>query len=258
MKQKRIKELIENSGVLGFEFDNDKEMYVWEVTPAKGKMLAHRTIESCDDSFRESYFAVPYDDLDACENIYQEMLLDFIGCYAEDLFHGEAGSLALFSDIASRGDDGLMELLSFFDKTYDEFLLDVFYWYGCWVEMTLALGEDGCKVDPGVMDSIRLTKSVLRHLCEDVLIVDYEDGSAACWELAKANGGIWYRRVSAVDIGDVTFFDEEYGCFAQDDEDALSALRDNILLSFWEKKWSYEVEGDPLGLLGIDEVDLYL
>lgn len=261
MKQKRVRQLIDNSGVLGFEFDNDKDMYTWEVTPANGKMLARRTIESCDDSFHENLIAVPYDDIDACEAIYQEILLDFIDCYAEDLFFGSAESLALFSDIASKGDDGLLELLSFFGKTYDEFLLDVFYWYGVWVEAKVLEGDSDCEecavADSDESDYIHLVKSVLRHLCEDTLCIEYDSELCTLWEFAVANGGVWYRRYDTEMVDDITFFHEEFGCVMQDDPDGMAALRDAVLTCFCEDSWYYEEEGDALGLLGIKQEELF-
>ena len=261
MKQKRVRQLIDNSGVLGFEFDNDKDMYTWEVTPANGKMLARRTIESCDDSFHENLIAVPYDDIDACEAIQQEILLDFIDCYAEDLFFGSAESLALFSDIASKGDDGLLELLSFFGKTYDEFLLDVFYWYGVWVEAKVLEGDSDCEecavADSDESDYIHLVKSVLRHLCEDTLCIEYDSELCTLWEFAVANGGVWYRRYDTEMVDDITFFHEEFGCVMQDDPDGMAALRDAVLTCFCEDSWYYEEEGDALGLLGIKQEELF-
>lgn len=236
-------------------------MYTWEVTLASGKMLARRTVESCDDSFHEDLIAVPYDDIDACEAIYQEILLDFIGCYAEDLFFGDAESLALFSDVASKGDDGLLELLSFFGKTYDEFLLDVFYWYGVWIEATLLDGDEcceGCAVfNSDEMDDIRLIKSVLRHLSKDSLCIEYGPESCTLWEFAVANGGIWYRCCDADMVDDAMFYCEEFGCVDQDDPDGMSALRDAVLTCFCEESWYYEEEGDALGLLGIKQEELF-
>ena len=184
-----------------------------------------------------------------------------IDCYAEDLFFGSAGSLALFSDIASKGDDGLLELLSFFGKTYDEFLLDVFYWYGVWVEAKVLEGDSDCEecavADSDESDYIHLVKSVLRHLCEDTLCIEYDSELCTLWEFAVANGGVWYRRYDTEMVDDITFYHEEFGCVMQDDPDGMAALRDAVLTCFCEDSWYYEEEGDALGLLGIKQEELF-
>lgn len=261
MKQKSIKQLIDASGVQGFEFDNDETMYAWWVTPGADKMLAKRVIE-CDDGVWEDYFAVPYADMDACEELYDEVVFDFVECYAEDLYFGSADTLSLFGDVASKGDDGLLELLSFFDKTYDEFLLDVFYWYGQWVEdMVLSDDDDEDELmldySPEEAAEEHLVKSVLRHLGDATLCVDYGDDDCVYWEFAVARGEIWYRRAD-IEFGvDMFFYYDEYGHVSLEDPDGMGALRDAVLTCFGGENWYYEEEGDALGILGLKEEDLF-
>ena len=258
MKQKRINRLIEESGVLGFEFDNDDAMFTWLVTPAEGKMLAKRIIECDSGGFWEDFAAIPYDDLDACESLYYEVVFDFVECFGDDLSFGTAGSLGLFSDIASKGDDGLIELLSFFGKTYDEFLLDVFFYYSCWLEMQMMLEECDIEVyyDEKAAADESLVKSVLRHLCDTSLFVEPEEGSGVYWEFAVARGEIWYHRMDMEFDDDLMFYTDEFGHAPLDDHDAFAALQDAVLTSFGDAHWAYEQEGDALGMIGLKLEDL--
>ena len=110
MKRKKISQLIDASGVLGFEFSNDTEVHAWFVTLEDGEMIAKHVFErgGCSRNF---FYSVPYISFDACSNMYDEIVLSFVECYALDLRSNSASSLGLFSDTASKGDDGLLELL---------------------------------------------------------------------------------------------------------------------------------------------------
>ncbi len=259
MKLKRIKQLIDASGVQGFFFENDEVMYTWLVTPAAGKMLAERVVE-CDDGVWEDYCAIPYDDLDACEELYFDVVFDFVDCYAEDLYSGTADSLALFSDFASKGDDGLVELLSFFGKTYDEFLLDVFFWYGQYIEVEQMLDEESDEefdYDVEAAAQEHLVKKVLQRLGDATLCISYDDDHCTYWEFAVARGEIWYRRADIEMDEDVMSYYDEYGHASVDDPDAVGALRDAVLTCFGGESWYYEEEGDALGIIGLKQEDLF-
>ena len=260
MKQKTIKRLVDASGVLGFDFDNDDVMICWRVTPAEGRMLAICTIET-EDGVWEEFFAIPYEDCAACDDLYLDIVQDFVDCYANDLYFGSAGSLALFSDVASKDDDGLIELLSFFGKTYDEFLLDVFFWFSCWLETTILLDEDDDDVDAlddeydeEARATEHLVKSVLRHLGDDMLYVETSETEGVFWEFAHARGEIWYRRMDLEldEENAMIWYSEEFGHFPAEDPDALDALRDAVKGCFQDGDWmSYEVDGDPLAMLNL-------
>ncbi len=256
MKQKRIKQLIDTSEVLGFEFDNDEVMYAWKVTPALNKMLAERILESDDGTYTQ-YYAVPYVDLEACDEIYNDVVRDFVDCYAEDLSLGTADSLALFSDVASKGDDGLMELLSFFGKTYDEFLLDVFFLYGYWINVSV-VRDNACSMDNELAsdDGERLIKSVLRHLCDKEMLISFDD-RRIWWRFAIANGEIWYYQLDCELTEDADYCYCYYGHFGLDDVGTLAELHDEVLNCLDDDGWDLKMMGNVLGMLGITEEELF-
>ncbi len=255
MKQKRIKQLIDASKVLGFEFDNDEVMYVWKVTPALNKMLAERTLES-DDGVFTHYYAVPYADLEACDEIYDDVVRDFIDCYAEALSMGTADSLALFSDVASKGDDGLIELLAFFGKTYDEFLLDVFFLYGYWINVAV-VRDSAYATDCELVsdDDERLIKSVLRHLCDKELLISLDDRQI-WWRFAIVDDEIWYYQVDCELAEDANYCYCSYGHFDLDDVGTLALLHDEVL-NCLEGDWDLKMMGNVLEMLEITDEELF-
>ena len=269
MKQRTIDRLLDEGNVQAFEFGNDDYMVFWAVTPGHGKLVARRIVQ-IEDSGEEyvDYLQVPYANVDACEDVYNAIIDDFVDCYGEALFCGDADELALFSDYAGPTDDSLIALLSVFGKEYYEFLLDVFFAYSDEVLALLSEDEDDdedycdedCDCycdDEDSKEDARLTRKVLRHLGEATLFIDYRNGNATYWEFARANGEIWYRRADLCFDDDEMVYYDEYGHFCVSNLDAAAALRDMVLSCFKCDDFYYEDEGDALGLVGLslDDID---
>ena len=77
MKHKKIERLIKESGVLGFDFENDDYSVCWSVTPGEGMMLGKRTIEDGDGLVDEVLVAVPYAYIDLVDDLYADIVIDF-------------------------------------------------------------------------------------------------------------------------------------------------------------------------------------
>ena len=258
MKHKKIERLIKESGVLGFDFENDDYSICWSVTPGEGMMLGKRTIEDGDGLVDEVFVAVPYAYIDLVDDLYADIVIDFVEFYRDDLCCNSATEWNLFDDIASPQDEGLLQMLSFFGKTYGEFLNDVFFWFNVVNEVEEMIGED-CELEYSTLDDDdRLTKKVLDHLGEHYLYIAHDvTGEGAYWNFAKANGEIWFSsmEVDCFDFGYLVY-EPIYGHVKISDVDGMAALRDAVLADFMCESWEMEDSGEALALLGIDQNDL--
>ena len=258
MKRKKIKQLIDESGVLGFGYENGDYSVCWSVTPGEGMMLGKRTIEDGDGLVDEVLVAVPYAHVELVDGLYADIVIDFVGFYYDDLCSNSATEWSLFDDIASPQDEGLLQMLSFFGKTYGEFLNDVFFWFGVASEVKEMIGEE-CELEYSVLnEDERLTKKVLDHLGEHYLYVMYDvTGEGAYWNFAKANGEIWFSNseIECYDFG-YMIYEPTYGHVKISDVDGMAALRDAVLTDFMHESWEMEDSGEALALLGIDQNDL--
>ena len=260
MKQRKtIEQLFDDSGVLGFDYENDGACVTWRVTLGSGKMLAQRVVEYDHDWQRVKYFAIPYDDLGAVDSFYEDIVIDFVKFYLDNLREGTGSELSLFDDQASAHDDGLAQMLSFFDKTYGEFLNDVFYWFSV-IEETDELVEesDKCEEDSEATARGHLVRKVLDHLSSQHLRFVFSDkGVGYFWRFACALGKIWYSREDVV-YGEHGYSVgvPGYGCVDMDDVDAMEALRDAIRVMLAEDGWSLEDRGETLEMLSLGPDDM--
>ncbi len=258
MKQKRIEYLINQSGVLGFDFENAQLCVSWDVTPGAGKMLARRTAEDNYNAVDKLYVAIPYADLGAIDDLYDDIVIDFVETNLSELRRGTAVEMSLFDDIASPHDEGLLEMLSFFGRTYGEFMCDVFYWFSVAEEVDYMIEAAEPVFEPYNSAEDHLVRKVLDHLGEHWLYVSYDaSGAGAYWIFAKANGQIWFSTQN-VDCFDFGYYMTEpiYGHVDVANEDAMSVLRDAVLTDFMHDEWELEESEGALALLGIDENDL--
>ncbi len=260
MKQKKINQLIEKNGILGFDFENDSFSVCWSVTPGAGKMVARRIIEDEDGVTDEFYVDVPYESISAVEDLYDNIVIDFVEFYLDDL-RGRGGTeWNLFDDIASPQDAGLLQMLSFFGKTYGEFLADMFFWFGALNEAEGLIAEDEDAEEFAKLDEDeRLTKKVLGRLGEHWLYVAYSAlGDGAYWRFAKANGQIWFTTIvmEGYEFG-CLMSKPIYGHVSLSDIDGMEALRDAVRTDFLAADcWELEESGEALELIGIDPQDL--
>ena len=258
MKRKKIKQLIDESGVLGFGYENGDYSVCWSVTPGEGMMLGKRTIEDGDGLADEVLVAVPYAHVDLVDGLYADIVIDFVEFYRDDLYCNSATEWNLFDDIASPQDEGLLQMLSFFGKTYGEFMNDVFFWFGVANEVKEMIGEE-CELEYSALnEDERLMKKVLDHLGEHYLYVMYDvTGEGAYWNFAKANGEIWFSNseIECYDFG-YMIYEPVYGHVKISDVDGMAALRDAVLTDFMHESWEMEDSGEALALLGIDQGDL--
>ncbi len=251
-------QLIEQSGVVGFDYNNDDIDVTWKVTPGADKMLALKAVEYDDGAYGEKLFTANYASLDEVDELYDMIVNDFVDFYRDDLRDRNAARWNLFSDIASPRDEGLLELLSFFGKTYDEFLIDVFYWFAD----SLDVDDFECECDDdewgddedGVSEDDRVVIKVLDRLGKYELdIQNEESGIGYFWSFAKANGEIWYS-VTTYSYGEYGYYvdDTQYGHHSLCDGKEMFALRSIIFAQLELSNWKFEDTNSSLGLLGID------
>lgn len=242
--------LIERSGVVGFDYNNDDAEVTWKVTPGADKMLALKTVEYDDGAYEEELHMAKYASLDEVEELYDMIVIDFVDFYCDDLCARSAAQWNLFSDVASPHDEGLLEMLSFFGKTYDEFLIDVFYWFANCLEVDdVEYEEDECVSEDG-----RLVIKVLDRLGDYELdIQNEESGIGYYWTFAKANGEIWYS-VTNYSCGESGYCvsDAQYGHHSLSDGKEMFALRAVVFAQLELSDWRFSDTNGSLELLGID------
>ncbi|MBR0134014.1 hypothetical protein IJM16_01985 [Candidatus Saccharibacteria bacterium] len=200
--------------------------------------------------------------------LYELILDDCMLCYADDLYCGSACKLLAILTGESDGDDnGLSWLLNLFVKQRVEFLQDLFFQFGTWVESGFIVidsqeyNDDWRDQDDEEVAANRkahLVRRVIKRCKNDILEVKYEDDSIKRWTLVDAGGKIWYRYDGFVyDDDDEPFYTDEYGCVDKENPDEMMALRDMIFIAYNSGTIADEyMDGDPLGIVGIDPEEL--
>ena len=257
MKQKRINQLIEDSGLQGFDFANEDVEVNWVVALHDDKMLARRTLTTDYDECVKC-FAVPYALTEETDELYGNIVTDFVEtCYGV-IAKGAGADLGLFRDYAGPNDYDLAELLAFFGRDYADFLNDVFFWYSVYEETEALLAD--CEDQVGEQISMfseeeRLAQKVIWHLANIELTISTEDG-AYYWEFAGARGRIWFHRVAIEFVDDIFFsLEPSFGSIDPKDECAFSALRDALLADFNDESViEYEADYEVFDLFGLNPV----
>ena len=260
MKPSTIDRVLQEKNIPSFEFESDKYMVAWWMVIGFDQILAKRTIEYEDGYAVENYYHAPYAKVEACEELYWAVIDNLVECYGEDLYYGVAEGPNLFDDVASITDDGLLNILGLFGKTYGDFLCDLFYAYAAFVEEggPCEVDDDLEEEDPDSNIEWHLTKKVLRHCKGATLTLAYPDDSVVYWEFVNADNKLWYHRAD-LDYAEDDSVEcvEEYNYFDIDDPDYWGALRDTILSLFANGDVEQCIEiGDPFGLIGINPDDL--
>lgn len=260
MKQRKIDELIEQSGNQGFDFENGKTAYYWTVALYDDKMLARRSVLAENDiEPRTKCYAIPYIDMDAIDDLYCEIIYDFVECYAEDMLNGTLADWSVFEDVAGYTDADFQQLLSFFGKTYAEFVADVFLQFAYWQELEELLSGSPRFESPEEKAEWRLVNRVLQRINGPTAFISYysefDEMSGVNWEFAVARGELWYARTEvAMNGGWLYVLDDDYGHFDLNDEDALLALQDVIMADINGYECHMETDPDFWKLLDL-EVD---
>ncbi len=253
MKQKRINQLIEDSGLQGFDFANDSAEVNWVVVLHGDKMLARRTLTT-DDGDSIECFAVPYAYMDETDELYENIIVDFVEtCYGV-MANGSSEDLGLFRDYAGANDYDLAELLSFFGRDYADFLNDIFFWYSVYQETNALLTDYEDRAGEQISmfsEEERIAQKVIWHLADMDLTVETDDG-AIYWEFAVARGRIWFHRVDIEVDDDFFCVDPSFGSIDPEDECAFDALRDAVVADCNdESKLSVEMDEEVLELLDL-------
>ena len=259
MKKKEIQRLIEESGACGFDFASDDYSACWTVARNGDMLLGWRMIEDEDGMADELLVAISYADAKKVTSLYEDIVIDFVMICSDDLRANTGSDLSLFDDTASPCDEGLIQMLPLFGKTYGEFLNDVFFWFGVWIDVDELL-VDACTPESEVSsEDYRLTKKVLDHLGGECWldIVYGATGESYRWDFAVANGEIWYSHAADYDVLDCQTRELEYGHVELADAVGMEALRDAVSLDFARyESWELEESGNALALLGLNLSDL--
>lgn len=265
MKRKTIERLLQDNQIPTLDFMNDESVITWTIMSTGEKIVGKRVVDVGDGAEHEFYPQVPLKDQKRCESLYNLILCDFVDCYGEDLYFGSTGGSALFSAFAGPQDEGLVQILDVFGKTYDQFLINLFFWYGAYVEEYPLLHED--EVERPVLRDLkdiaknreaRLTRRVLANHVDSVLTFIFADDSAVRWEFAVDHEKMWYHKAVLEYVGDEDLqCTDEYGSFNVANVDAWAALQDFVLELHWREDCEAEIGlSDALGFIGICVDDL--
>lgn len=257
MKAKRINQLIEASGLQGFDFANDSVEVNWTVALHDDKMLARRTLTT-DYNEEVECFAVPYAFFEDADELYEEIVVDFVETCFGVMANGSAADLGLFRDYAGANDYDLLELLAFFGRDYADFLSDVFFWYSVYQETDALLADYEDQAGEQISmfsEEERIAQKVIWHLADMELSVEMNDG-VVYWEFAVARERIWFHRVD-IEIDDDYFsVDPSFGSIDSADECAFEALCDAVMADVNDDSaLSFEVDKEVLDLFDLGLVE---
>lgn len=286
-----IDKVFEDYSGVPFVIESDEMIVSWELAVVGDTMYARRYFvcngnddgndddhdDSDDDGYDDGfeYYELPYRSDDsgyearmARQWLYELILDDCMMCYADDLYCGSSCKLLAFLTGESDEDDnGLSWLLDIFMKQRAEFLQDLFFQFGTWVESGFIIidpqkyNDDQRDQDDDEVAANRkahYVRRVIKRCKNNTLEVMYEDDSIERWTLVDACGKIWYRHDGFVyDDDDLPFYMDEYGCIDKENPDEMMALRDVIFAAYNSGTIAKEYkDGDPLGIVGIDPEEL--
>lgn len=236
-----IKQMLDKAAANPFYFGSDNESYFWRIAVIEDEIFAERAqcVCGCDDY---GYYCCSVDDVQARENMYFDMVIDFATNYCAYWYDNIPSDV--FEETAGPDDAELREILLVFHKKYSNFLNDVMYWFSFLIEYgTNEYGVYEIANTYVPCSDKQVVKSVLRHLSLSSPVVINSEDTEYIWQLARANGRIWYRRTTRFYRDDYIYNTDEYGYVSCDDADAIEALRDAIRLCFFIEGW--EIVEDP-------------
>lgn len=260
MKNGQINKIISAKETSGFSFGSDLGEVTWFIVLNDGKMLARREFLDPDNMPHDDYVVAPYENMDACERIYRNVIIDMVEVYADDLLTGDNEGNELFTGVADQYDETLEYVLGLFGKSYAEFLLDFMKYYGAYVEAQMFdLIGDVCddESDDGYdSEEYHLVRKVLERIGKAIEI-SYDLGdelaSGTVWEFAKSHGIVFYHRLDYDYDGEYVDYIDEWCAIPEDDVDAMSALHDAVLSTLIDEKieYTFEVDEGALELVGL-------
>jgi hypothetical protein len=257
MDKNSIVSILEDAGVMPFYFGGAYESYFWRTTSVDGTIYVQRAWCKLGDN-QESFRCCSTSDYVSQQNIYDDIVLDFVVFYADAWQSGDGYAEGALVDIAGVDDAGLQNILATFGKTYSTFLNDVMYWYG--IAIATKPDDDGKMQirDISCFDEVaRVSKNVITRLSADDPLVIFQGNTTFVWRLVNARGRIWFARYTYRQYDDHVFCTEEYGRIKPSDADAFNALRDAIRSCFMIDGWELlESESNPEDLLCLVDLSL--
>ena len=260
MKRKTFDRIIDTTNAI-LAFDNDQTEHVWRVALHDGWMLVR--LDECDygaEIIVMSYYQIPYESILDCERLYDEIVRDVVICFGDAMYAGKLADYGLFAEVARSDDEGFAELLSYFGKIWSEFVQDVFFVFGSYVEMCELIDE------PTPVESIPADRMADYHLVDKVFMhlncaeafVDYGADVSRYWQVTYAHDEIWYRSyfVIMTDDGLIDAHCDDWGHFAIDDAVAMDALADAVATDIEGKACIIDYDECLFDLLGLEIEEL--
>ena len=253
MKDNIIVSMLKKANAQPFWFGGKGESYFWRATNIDDRIFAQRVwcdgVKNKDESYRYCLDVDGY----LKQDIYADIVLDFVMYYSGEWYIGRGSAEGAFSDIAGPNDTGLFDILDAFGKTYAEFLNDVMFWYSVALE---ALPDyDGrlrvrnyCRLS----DEERIAKHIIDRLAVDNEISVSQGNITFVWKLVESHGKIWFSKNTYHSYDAYVFCTSEYGSVDKEESDAYDALQDSILSCFAIDGWELSNEdNDPEAMLNI-------
>ena len=248
-----IKQMLEKADAGVFYFGGSDESYYWRVAEIDEEIFAERAqiVGSCRDV---GCYNCAKDAKEARLNIYYDMVADFASYYC-DYWRNDIPS-DVFEAIASPSDEGLLSVLGAFHKKYSDFLNDVMYRFSYLVETVPKGGFYETVRLNYPCEDVRLIRAVLKRLAVSCPIIINTEDNEYFWQLAYANGEIWYRRVMCYYRDYSTYMTEEYGHISRSNADAFGALQDAVRSCFLIDGWHIigGASDDVEAMLGVVEL----
>ena len=260
MKRKTFDRIIDATNAI-LAFDNDQTEHVWRVALHDGWMLVR--LDECDydtEKIVMSYYQIPFESILDCERLYDEIVRDVVICFGDAMYAGKLADYGLFAEVARSDDEGFAELLSYFGKIWSEFVQDVFFVFGSYVEMCELIDESTPveSVPADRMADYHLVDKVFMHLNCAEAFIDYGADVSRYWQVTCAHDEIWYRSyfIIMTDDGLIDAHCDDWGHFAIDDAVAMDALADAVAADIDGKACIIDYDECLFDLLGLEIEEL--
>lgn len=253
MEQKRFDWLVENTSAV-LAFANDETEHKWRVRLCDGRVLARL---DCDDFDKDMIEAIGFDvehaDMDAVDGLYWKIISDVVAVLGNAMYRRELSKYGFLCESADQRDEALLELLSFFGVSWSEFVGDVFYAFGLYVDV---LNEADYLDSDDDDDRAEIIDAVFESESYADILINYGSGAASYWQVAIFDGDVYYRAFLMIDDGDeASSICDQYGSFDEHDAVALECLRDAIAADIEGIECTIDYDPALFDLLDIEVVE---
>ena len=259
MDNNTIISMLEKADAQPFYFGGDNESYFWRAANIEDEIFAQRVWCDGRNNVKESFYYCLVDDTGSRQDIYDDIVIDFVVYYADFWRHGCGYVEGAFDTVAGKDDRGLSDILIAFGKSYNAFVNDVMFWYSIVLESMPISDDDVIHIreKDSLKERDRIAKHVVDRLSVDGPLTITQGNTTFVWRIVEASGKLWFSKHTSRSYDGYSFHTEEYGSIKPFDEDEFNALRDSVSSCFAIDGWSIDANNsNPEDLLCLVNLSL--